>query len=790
MGAGAELHVSSAHAVTFGEINAASAVYFPTNATIPAVTYGHLYLTGSETIKTLSSGLTRVAGNLTIADGVVVTGTSAGSVIALGGDMSIDVSGSFLPAQPFALVFEKGSAQRLSVRSAEAVFHEIVVRTNSVVQVNGQAARTNLTLGSGNGGGLTVETGGKFLLNRNNLTITGKGSINSQNQTGQVAFSQSALTITSATDLPCNLYPVSGADTVRILVTNLTASGTLTLQRPLFVSREVHPVDGVVESNGFLSLVSTREMTARVLKSEGSGRINGSVVFQRFIPKGKQMRYLSFPVSDASVAALQQFVPVTGHFNGASTGSGLPEDPSLFVWDDVSSVWKAFPEASNEETFTSGKGYAVFMHDGAHDTRLQVSGPLHQGDFSYSVTGNEGNDPSRGWNLIGNPYASAVAWADQGWSRKGIGSAAYVLDGRYPGGRYLVWDGELGDREFQGVISQGQGFFVRATAAAPVLNITEDAKLDTASQVWRQKRVENYSGYMVVTMKQDALIDRTYLKFSADGNNDFEETDAVKRKNGYFSVSTLSTDSISLSINHLKESFCDRGVHLLVDAKRGQYTFLFEGSGLDDAEGIVNLVDLYADKKVDLKQGSEYKFEINNDPASVRPGRFRIEMPSGNLEDPKITVSEDALTSNVSSGNQWLLDGEDIEGATSETYMPQTSGAYSLRVTADGCTRVSEPVYVTVTVTGIFESAGRDVVFYPNPASDNIIVLVRRHHIGKLLYTITTSSGMQVNFGEWESETPAQPYEIDVKALPTGIYFLHIQADGWKYRGKLMVGGR
>ena len=54
-----------------------------------------------------------------------------------------------------------------------------------------------------------------------------------------------------------------------------------------------------------------------------------------------------------------------------------------------------------------------------------------------------------------------------------------------------------------------------------------------------------------------------------------------------------------------------------------------------------------------------------------------------------------------------LVDGEDeladlaeIEGATGMTFSPEVSGEYSLRVTIDGCTRLSEPVYVTVTVTG------------------------------------------------------------------------------------------
>jgi hypothetical protein len=55
------------------------------------------------------------------------------------------------------------------------------------------------------------------------------------------------------------------------------------------------------------------------------------------------------------------------------------------------------------------------------------------------------------------------------------------------------------------------------------------------------------------------------------------------------------------------------------------------------------------------------------------------------------------LTSDSTSGNQWLLDGNPIGGATNQTYSATLTGSYTVRVTATGCTSAaSNAVSVTV----------------------------------------------------------------------------------------------
>lgn len=250
-------------------------------------------------------------------------------------------------------------------------------------------------------------------------------------------------------------------------------ASSLALQSTLYVSDSVKTKNGTLVTNDYLALVSSSDKTARIARKE-AGSISGNVQFQRFLEKGRQYRYLSFPVSGVTVSNLQDSIPVTGTFVGASTGAGLSNNPSLFTYQEPAG-WSAFPLALNTEVFSIGAGYSVFVRDSVTDTKLAVSGPIHEGDFVYDLQpGTDSDDPEVGWNLLGNPYAAPIQWGD--WPASGMSTSVYVRDNTVGAERFLVWDGEDGDLEFAGNIAQGQSFWVKAISAAPTLTVQENAK--------------------------------------------------------------------------------------------------------------------------------------------------------------------------------------------------------------------------------------------------------------------------------------------------------------------------
>lgn len=83
---------------------------------------------------------------------------------------------------------------------------------------------------------------------------------------------------------------------------------------------------------------------------------------------------------------------------------------------------------------------------------------------------------------------------------------------------------------------------------------------------------------------------------------------------------------------------------------------------------------------------------------------------------PNITLFNGSLVSSSSSNNQWYFNGNPIPGATSQIFAFTELGNYTVEVTVNGCSSVSDVFETTVSV----EEYSLSVNVYPNPASDVI----------------------------------------------------------------------
>ena len=108
---------------------------------------------------------------------------------------------------------------------------------------------------------------------------------------------------------------------------------------------------------------------------------------------------------------------------------------------------------------TPGQDYAVWVEAGKSNETACYRGNLTKIDVTVDLSF---TDASKGWNLIGNPFASAINWGSGSWVRTNTTGIAYVWDN----GSYLasnvVGAGGLTD----GLIPAGQAFFVRSTASS------------------------------------------------------------------------------------------------------------------------------------------------------------------------------------------------------------------------------------------------------------------------------------------------------------------------------------
>ncbi|HSH67392.1 MAG TPA: PKD domain-containing protein, partial [Bacteroidia bacterium] len=141
---------------------------------------------------------------------------------------------------------------------------------------------------------------------------------------------------------------------------------------------------------------------------------------------------------------------------------------------------------------------------------------------------------------------------------------------------------------------------------------------------------------------------------------------------------------------------------------------------------------------------------------------------------PTITEANKVLSGPAGSGltYQWYMNGNQIPGATNQTYTPTGNGNYTVQVSNGKCSATSDIFSFTLGINSLdFDKVVR---IYPNPAKEAIFIdaainlnkeiTVQIYSvIGKLVYTETYSNNGQV-------------HQVNLGSIPAdGIYFLKLQ---------------
>jgi hypothetical protein len=128
----------------------------------------------------------------------------------------------------------------------------------------------------------------------------------------------------------------------------------------------------------------------------------------------------------------------------------------------------------------------------------------------------------------------------------------------------------------------------------------------------------------------------------------------------------------------------------------------------------------------------------------------------------------------------------DLPGATGLTYVARTSGTYYVVVSAEGCRVRSAGVRVIVNkLTATTPEAALRMQLFPNPTQDRARVEVSTSRPETLRLQLINNQGIPV--GEWtRPAAPAHAVELDLGAVPEGLYLLTIQAGPHRQTRKLV----
>lgn len=127
------------------------------------------------------------------------------------------------------------------------------------------------------------------------------------------------------------------------------------------------------------------------------------------------------------------------------------------------------------------------------------------------------------------------------------------------------------------------------------------------------------------------------------------------------------------------------------------------------------------------------------------PGCATVQRVPVTVTKPVITQSGDVLSSSITQGNQWLLNGEVIAGATGVTYTPLVSGTYKVQVTVgDGCVAASDDFAYAIIAKNPDKTTDIGLAIFPVPAYTYFNVVFVAKTAGNMQLSLINGAGQVV----------------------------------------------
>ncbi len=305
--------------------------------------------------------------------------------------------------------------------------------------------------------------------------------------------------------------------------------------------------------------------------------------------------------------------------------SGIFMDSYLYRFNEPSNDWEGLGN-STTTALDETKGYMIYLPQVS--TTYSFEGPMNAGTFSSTITNN-----LYGYNLIPNPYPSAIDWeAVSGWTKTGINDAIYIWPSG--GSNYAAYvDGEATNGGSQ-YIPAGQAFFVKAESGSPAISMNNGIRVHNTRDFFKNSGKPD-----VLKIKAFAggLTDEAIVRFSALASMQAEgERDAWKMTGleNAPQLYTLSSDHEQLSINTLPYKQEAYTVPLAFSLNQTTEARLeFSNTDSFDPSVSIYLRDVKTGQTVNLKESNIYNFTY-----SVTDDSERFEVLFGgaiSVEDPK-----------------------------------------------------------------------------------------------------------------------------------------------------------
>lgn len=313
-------------------------------------------------------------------------------------------------------------------------------------------------------------------------------------------------------------------------ITEDNLSGIEIIGGELKLTGQLNFIQGTFYTGNRLTLFSDQISTGSI-GDLTSGSIVGDVNIQRYVPAGQtDWRFLSSPMINKTLNDINDDMVTSGF-----PGSDKPSFPFITAYSyqesrngGIEAGFVAATDISNP--LSSGYGYYIYCGDSLQSTGafvLDMKGVVNQGNVYIPLTYTQTtNVEANGFNLIGNPYPSAINF--NSLDKGSIEDNYWIYDP--VSGNMDMWNekAQIGLIKTDGNISSMQGFMVRASNSGAYVYAQEKDKVSKAEGLFL--KAPSNKSYLSLKLKQASgkFYDVAVVNISSGSTKQVDGFDAVK----------------------------------------------------------------------------------------------------------------------------------------------------------------------------------------------------------------------------------------------------------------------
>ncbi|HMM10773.1 MAG TPA: right-handed parallel beta-helix repeat-containing protein [Bacteroidales bacterium] len=360
------------------------------------------------------------------------------------------------------------------------------------------------------------------------------------------------------------------------------------------------------------TLVNSAGTSGLVIRSNNTG--TGSLLHNTGnVPATIERYMLGGGYHTVSVPLTQSSNPVTGMFLNSN----------LFRFDENLNDYVSMGDLSTTPLDVN-KGYRMWYTGST--TTYSLAGNLNNGAFTAATSY---SGATKGWNLVPNPYPSPIDWdAASGWTKTNLNDAVYVFNRAIAGspssphGQWASYVDGVGTNGGTNIIRTGQSFFVRASAAWPVLTMNNSVRTHGNSNILKNNGlIPDILRIMATTA---AGTDEAVVRLRDGSTTGFDgQFDAYKMPGSASlpQLYSMSSDNQKLSINAVPSSQTVMVPLAFQWQNNGEVSLSFSELESFEADRAIYLEDVLTGEMRNLRQNPVYTF---NHTEGLPELRFRL----------------------------------------------------------------------------------------------------------------------------------------------------------------------